>query len=299
MSYHEKEVEVEIRGGYTRDGAGVKLFRVFGGKYTFSRTDPFLLMDYFGSNDPAEYEKGFPWHPHRGIETVTYQIRGITSHEDSNGNKGRIFPGDVQSMSAGSGIYHEEMPGPSRNKSGEILSQEVLGVQLWINIPARKKMSTPAYAYHKSSSIPEITKGNHTKIRVVSGKFEDVSGPYRSFTANGITYLHMKIGKDDEFTLRGYEGRRVLVFCFSGSVKIGEDGILEERNSYALSVTGDWFNVAGIKEESDLIIMGGEPTEENIEWYGPIVMSNKDEISEAIRDLNTGTFVRSREPIII
>ncbi|MGP6239323.1 pirin family protein [Cuniculiplasma sp. SKW4] len=299
MSYHEKEVEVEIRGGYTMDGAGVKLFRVFGGKYTFPRTDPFLLMDYFGSNDPVEYEKGFPWHPHRGIETVTYQIKGNTSHEDSNGNRGRIFPGDIQSMSAGSGIYHEEMPGPSKNTSGEILSQEVLGVQLWVNIPSRKKMSTPAYAYHKSSGIPEISEGNHTKIRVVSGKFEDVTGPYESFTAKGITYIHMKIGKDEEFTLSGYEGKRVIVFCFSGSVRIGEEANLEERNSYSLSVSGDWFNIKGINEESDLIIIGGEPTGENIEWYGPIVMSTKEEISEAIRDLNTGTFVKSREPIIL
>ena len=299
MSLNEKIIETEIRGGYTSDGAGVRLFRVFGGKYTFPRTDPFLLMDYFGSGNPAEYEAGFPWHPHRGIETLTYQIRGVTDHEDSNGNSGRIFPGDVQSMSAGSGIYHQEMPGPSRNGDGKILSQEVLGVQLWINIPHARKMSTPAYAYHKSSSIPEIRKGNLTQVRVVSGSVEDATGPYESTNYQGISYIHMKIGSGDEFHLRGYEGKRVVVFCFSGSARIGKDHVLGERNSFSLSVSGDSFAVHGMANESDLIIIGGKPTGENIEWYGPIVMATREEINEAISDLNSGRFVRSREPLVI
>ncbi len=298
MQIHNKTVEAEIKGGYTADGAGVKLFRVFGGKYTFRKTDPFLLLDYFGSSIPSEYEAGFPWHPHRGIETLTYQIRGMTSHEDSNGNKGKIFPGDIQAMSAGSGIYHEEMPGPYKKDTEDVFSTEVLGLQLWINIPHEKKMSTPAYSYYKSKDIPVIRRGNSTSIRVIAGKAEDVEGPYESITSHGISYIHMNMGEGEEFTLRGYEGKRVIIFCFSGSVRMGESLKLEEKRSFVMSVEGDSFNLTGLGKVNDIIVIAGKPTGENIEWYGPIVMSTREEIAEAISDLNSGNFVREREPHI-
>ncbi len=294
MKSSEKHIQSRMEGHYTMDGAGVRLLRVFGGQNTFERTDPFLLMDYFGSSIPEEYEKGFPWHPHRGIETVTFQIKGRTDHEDSNGNRGIIRSGDVQDMIAGSGIFHEEMPKVENESS---MDRDVLGLQLWINTPSKLKMMKPLYAFHSANSMGRVKTDGGSLINVIAGNFEGTPGPFSSPYDLGLTYFHMKIKKGDTISLTGLDGQRSILFGYSGKVRVSDE-IIEERVATALSVEGDYVEITGISDESDVIFISGNPTYEHIEWYGPIVMNSKEEVNEALKDLRNGTFVREKEPTI-
>ena len=265
-----KNTEAEISGHYTMDGAGVRLLRVFGGPSSFKYTDPFLLLDYFGSSIPSEYEKGFPWHPHRGIETITYQIKGRTDHEDSNGNKGTIFPGDVQDMSSGSGIFHEEMPSYFERDKNNEFSRSVLGLQLWINTPADRKMKTPQYAYNKGSSIPEYRTDSGSRIRIFAGTIDDVTGPFRSPYDLGLNYFHIRIGEGEKIELNEMEGKRAIIFNFSGNVKVQNDTEVVEKKALIFDRDGGRIIMEGRAKESDLILVAGNPTDEPIEWYGPV-----------------------------
>ncbi len=183
--------EYIFKGAYAYDGAGVKLKRIFGGQESYRYTDPFLLLDNFGSSNPEEYLKGFPWHPHRGIETVTYAIKGKVSHRDSEDNSGIIYSGDVQWMTAGSGIFHEEMPHYIEDKDKQMIDPEMAGFQLWINIPAREKMKTPVYRPMKSKDIPVIRE-NNIDAKVISGIFDKVNVKY-SGGEQDISYYHIKM----------------------------------------------------------------------------------------------------------
>ena len=299
MGIKSKSIEAEMSGHYTIDGAGVKLLRVFGGPSTFEYTDPFLLLDYFGSSEPSEYEKGFPWHPHRGIETITYQIKGKTDHEDSNGNKGTIFPGDVQDMSAGSGIFHQEMPTSLSMKGSDDkkLDTTVLGLQLWVNTPAERKMKTPEYAYYKALDIPEYKTDAGSVVRVFAGDFGDAAGPYKSAYDLGLDYYHIRIKKGDTIELSELEGKRAIMFNFSGNVRINGETEMTERKAFIFSRAGEFIEIKGREKESDIMFIAGNPTNEHIEWYGPVVMNTREQLNEAMRDLRNGTFVREKEPV--
>lgn len=294
MKPTEKHIEAHMAGHYTTDGAGVRLLRVFGGPNTFDKTDPFLLMDYFGSSKPEEYEKGFPWHPHRGIETVTFQIKGKTDHEDSNGNRGTIGSGDVQDMIAGSGIFHEEMPGVESESS---MDRDVLGLQLWINTPSRLKMMKPVYNFYKSSSMGQIHTDGGSTIHIISGNYEGTPGPFTSPYDLGLSYYHMRIRKGDTVSVGNLDDQRSIMFGYKGRVKASGE-MIDERNATIFSIEGNYVELEGISDESDVIFISGNPTYEHIEWYGPVVMNTREEINQALLDLRTGNFVREKEPII-
>lgn len=294
MKPTEKHIDARMAGHYTIDGAGVRLLRVFGGPNTFDKTDPFLLMDYFGSSKPEEYEKGFPWHPHRGIETITFQIKGKTDHEDSNGNKGTIGSGDVQDMIAGSGIFHEEMPGVESTPS---MDKGVLGLQLWVNTPARLKMMKPVYNFYKSSSMGQVHTDGGSAIHIISGNYEGTPGPFTSPYDLGLSYYHMQIRKSDTVSVSNLDGQRSIMFGYKGRVKASGE-VIDERNATIFSIEGNYVELEGISDESDIMFISGNPTYEHIEWYGPVVMNTREEINQALLDLRTGNFVRETQPII-
>ena len=290
-----KAIESRIGGQYTTDGAGVRLLRVFGGPTTFQKTDPFLLMDYFGSSNPREYEKGFPWHPHRGIETITFQIKGKTNHEDSNGNRGAIHSGDVQDMISGSGIFHEEMPDIENESS---LDKEVLGLQLWLNTPSNFKMAKPRYASYGSKGRERIVTDGGSKIDIIAGKIGDAIGSFVSPYRLNLSYFHIHLRSGDSITLDNLEGQRSIMFAYTGNVNIGIENI-RERTATVFSIEGQSVQIDGLSKDSDLIFISGQPTYEHIEWYGPIVMNTRDQLREAINDLSSGSFVREKDPEII
>ncbi len=290
-----------IQGRHTVDGAGVRLYRVFGGMDTVELTDPFLLLDFFGSNDPEEYLAGFPWHPHRGIETVTYLFEGKVEHEDSVGNKGVIYPGDTQWMTAGSGIFHQEMPKPLSTGDRGILQTRLMntavkGLQLWINLPGRRKMSTPVYRDVKGAHVPAVELEGG-KVKVLAGEFQGIEGPVKAGKDVDPTYMDVTLLPEDELrfpTKRGYtalayviEGK--AIFDPRGKAAIGEGNLVVFED-------GDEI---GVRTESGarFIILTGKPLREPVAWYGPIVMNSEEQILEALSDLRRGTFVREREPI--
>lgn len=266
-----------LKGHSTRDGAGVKLFRVFAND-TVELTDPFLLLDHFGSDNPSDYIKGFPWHPHRGIETVTYMLDGEVEHEDNLGNKGVIGPGDIQWMSAGSGIIHQEMPKASR------LMQ---GFQLWVNMPKTKKMIQPEYRGITKDMIPIIKKDGHT-IKVISGRYENKIGPVKDLVID-VEYFDIELEKGKTFNYDIKEGYTTLCYVFEG------DGSFQ---STALSVGNLFLIKDGVslnvqaKTRLKFILVSGKPLKEPIAWGGPIVMNTRAELETAFREIDAGTFIK-------
>lgn len=288
-----------IKGRHTMDGAGVKLYRVFGGMETVPITDPFLLLDFFGSTNVEDYIMGFPWHPHRGIETVTYVMEGKVEHEDSEGNKGVIYSGDIQWMTAGSGIFHQEMPKPLDDK--EILHTRVLntankGLQLWINIPANKKMTTPVYRGLTRNQIPEedIDGG---KIKVVAGEFNGTIGPVKAGKEVDPTYLHVILSPEKEFHYKVKEGYTVLAYVIEGSAKFDPNTPEISEGNLVIFEDGDEVKISTNKNSVNFILLSGRPLKEPVAWYGPIVMNTQAQILEALSDLRKGTFVRNKNPI--
>ncbi|MGP6294063.1 pirin family protein [Caldiplasma sukawensis] len=291
----EKSIIGIIQGRVAYDGAGVKLLRTFGGPNTFKMTDPFLLMDLFGSDIPQEYEAGFPWHPHRGIETLTYQIKGITDHEDSNGNRGRMYGGDIQSMVAGSGIFHQEMPAYNDEELRKSGKKEVYGVQLWINLRSREKMQKPTYIYRKSSEIETYKTEGGTQVKVIGGKYGDVTGPYVNESSQ-ISYFHFKFN-GETITLNEMEGKKILVLGLNGEITVNSNRI-SRGQVIILSDTGETFSVSG-QNGSEAIIIGGKPQRERIAWYGPVVMTTEEELNQAFLDLQKGTFVKDKQVLFV
>ncbi|HKI54244.1 MAG TPA: pirin family protein [Anaerolineales bacterium] len=263
------------------EGAGVRLLRSFGPK-TSNLYDPFLLFDHFAFNDPLEGPiRGFPTHPHRGIETVTYMIDGTTAHRDSLGNAGVIGHGDVQWMSAGRGILHEEMP--RRGPSGL-----VTGFQLWINLPSHLKMSEPRYQEVTASTIPTYEKDG-VKIRVVAGKVEDITGPVRDIAASPL-YMDVELAPGIEWQYPIPEGHTLIAYVFEGEgVFSGET--IEARKLLKFN-DGDHIAVKTENNPVRFMLMAGAPFKEPIVPYGPFVMNTIEEIQETLRELRNGTFIK-------
>ena len=308
MSENKTKVPVTaFKGKETMDGAGVRLRRIFGGSNSYQFTDPFLLMDHFGSNKIEEYISGFPWHPHRGIETVTYLLEGKVDHEDSEGNRGTIYPNDLQWMRAASGIFHEEMPKPLDQKNPEELLRtvglptSVVGIQLWVNIPSNEKMGKPGYNGIKGSSTPVVENGTGATVKVIAGNYLKTAGSFPGGGRLDPTYLDVKMAPESSFTFNTREGYVTIVYVLSGTPYIlsgSERRDMMQGEATVFSREGSQVTVLNGEKESRIIVLAGKPLNEQISWYGPIVMNTQEQIEEALRDLRSGHFVRDREPLI-
>ncbi len=283
------------------EGAGVHLRRAFGFGAT-EEFDPFLLFDDFRNEDPAAYEAGFPWHPHRGIETITYVLAGTVDHGDSLGNTGKLGAGDVQWMTAGSGILHQEMP--KGDPSGRMH-----GFQLWANLPALQKMTEPRYQDVTSTDIPEVTEDDGTAVRVICGSFWGKRGPVDGIAADP-RYLDVWVPPGTRRTLQVETGRHGFAYVFEGSGTFrdasqprsvrDEDGNfvtlpLEQTGNRSLVVfdRGDEVTVQAGDEGIRFLLVSGKPIEEPVAWAGPIVMNTQDELRQAYSELRDGTFIQT------
>ena len=298
-----KNIEYLFHGTFTQDGAGVKLKRIFGGHESAKLTDPFLLLDHFGSNKIEDYIAGFPWHPHRGIETITYLLEGKVEHEDSEGHKGTIYPSDIQWMTAGSGIFHQEMPKPLDDKDRKELLRttgmpnSVVGMQLWLNIPASKKMSVPTYRDFKRNMLPIIDNGNGATVKVVAGNYFGTEGLLEE---NPLKTSYFDILMEDEstFELSIENGLNSMVYVIAGNVT-SESRTKETLVAGDLGVfsrDGDNVVLSTNDSKARVIFLAGKPLNEPIYWYGPIVMNSREQIDEALLDLRNNTFVKVKEP---
>jgi len=281
-----RTVEHIIEPQMVIEGAGVLLRRSFGPSRA-NPFDPFLLFDHFAFNDPIEGPiVGFPMHPHRGIETVTYMLDGSVRHRDSLGNAGVIGPGDVQWMTSGRGIMHEEMP--RRGPSGE-----VNGFQLWVNLPAALKMGRPRYQEVAAASIPAVEKDG-TRVRVVAGAIEGVTGPVTEIAARPV-YVDVTLDPGAHFQLDVPTGHEVVAYVFEGEVAFGSNGVGSEWIPAVRMVVFGQGDGMAARASADtggrFMLMAGAPIRESIVPYGPFVMNTEDEIRQALADLRSGTFV--------
>ena len=269
------------------EGAGVRLIRSIATS-ELDHVDPFLLFDHFGSKDPADYIKGFPMHPHRGIETVTYLISGHVNHKDSIGNSGSISDGDVQWMTSGRGIMHEEMPQPHED--------EMIGFQLWVNLPARLKMTSPRYQNITSDQIPEIQHEDGVKIRVIAGEVEGVRGPVKEIVADP-TYLDISIPPGGRFSQPVKNGHAVLAYIFEGTGLFEADSSDTETPIAGprLIVFDDGDRVSALASDQGMrfLLISGKPLNEPIARWGPFVMNTQTEIEQTLQELNNGTFIKT------
>ncbi len=268
------------------EGAGVRLRRSIAiGRLNY--LDPFLLFDHFGSDDPDDYLPGFPMHPHRGIETVTYMLGGVVHHKDSLGNSGTVGAGDVQWMTSGSGILHEEMPRPANG--------EMYGFQLWVNLPAKLKMTRPRYQEVRSVAIPRVAREGGVRIRVVAGEVEGVRGPVTEIHADP-GYLDVSIPPGRSFGQPVSRGHAAFAYVFEGKGIFGGNvkggGIRIPSPSLAVFEDGDSVYVRTDRHPVRFLLVSGRPLGEPIARYGPFVMNTKEEIDQALADLHDGTFVR-------
>jgi len=276
-----RKVKKIVKGRSTIDGAGVKLVRVLGHGDT-DLFDPFLLLDGFGSENPEDYMKGFPWHPHRGIETVTYMVSGRVAHGDSLGNAGVIGPGDCQWMTAGSGIIHQEMP----EESGHLL-----GVQLWVNMSAKEKMSPPKYRDIIASEIPSVALENGGEVKILSGTYKGVSGSIIPDYVQ-VTYLDVHLLVDEDWTFEVKSGDTVFLYTLSGEGTYGADMESIGERCAVLLDTGDTVIANGGIKGTRFLLIAGTPLNEPIAWGGPIVMNTKSELDLAFKEINEGNFIK-------
>jgi redox-sensitive bicupin YhaK (pirin superfamily) len=267
------------------EGAGVRLRRSIATR-TLDYLDPFLLFDHFGSDDPDDYVKGFPVHPHRGIETVTYMLGGSVAHRDSLGNAGVIGAGDVQWMTAGRGILHEEMPkvGPRR----------LDGFQIWVNLPRQLKMTAPRYQDVGSARIPEVVRPDGIRIRVVAGAVDGVTGAVREIYAEP-EYLDVSMPPQRTFVQPVPHGHTALAYVFEGEVELGGNDGAERVAATRLAVLGDGDVVRARTGERPgrFLLLSGKPLGEPIARYGPFVMNTAEEIRETLRELRDGSFIHA------
>ena len=284
MKPEPRRIEKIIEPQPVVEGAGVKLKRSIGTQ-TLDYLDPFLLLDHFASTERRDYEAGFPLHPHRGIETVTYILSGVVHHKDTLGNAGSIGPGDVQWMTAGRGIMHEEMP--------QVRPEGVAGFQLWVNLPANLKMTRPRYQNILSGEIPEIKRENGTTIRVITGKVDDTHGPVSGIAANP-TYMDVSIPPHTTFTQTVDNGSTAFAYLFQGEAKFSDgeaEQVLLRSPRMVVWDEGDFVDIATAESPARLLLVSGKPLHEPIARYGPFVMNTREEIEQALRDLRQGTFV--------
>ncbi len=283
MSTQPRAVARVIIPQPTLEGAGVKLKRSIATQ-TLDYLDPFLLWDHFGSNNPADFLPGFPMHPHRGIETVTYMLAGSVNHRDSLGNAGTIYPGDMQWMTAGRGILHEEMPKPADDGRME-------GFQLWVNLPAKLKMTQPRYQEIASKNIPAYTRDDGIKMRVIAGRVDGVEGAVTTIYADP-TYLDVTMPAHSTFAHPIESGDTAFAYIFEGVGKFEIDGKTITAPRLVVFGDGDSINVTTDAQPVRFVLVSGKPLYEPIARYGPFVMNTREEILQALRDLQNGTFVR-------
>jgi len=267
----------------TSDGAGVKLKRVFS-KELATLTDPFLLLDFFGSENPDDYIAGFPWHPHRGIETITYMLSGQVRHEDSLGSHGTIESGDCQWMTAGSGIIHQEMP--------ERVEGSMMGFQLWANLPRSHKMIHPRYREIKSADIPEINTEEGIVVKIIAGKYNGVEGSVKEIITEP-EYLDVSMPVDTEFRHVIDKEHTVFAYVFQGEGLVSQDQLVE---SDRLVLFGNGDEVVITTQDSPIrfLLISGKPIGEPIAWYGSIVMNTKEELEQAFREYQEGSFIKHK-----
>lgn len=264
------------------EGAGVKLKRSIATP-TLDYLDPFLLFDHFGSDNPADYLAGFPQHPHRGIETVTYMLAGTVEHRDSLGNAGSIQAGDLQWMTAGRGILHEEMPKP--------LDGKMEGFQLWVNLPAKLKMTQPRYQEVASKHIPEFKRADGITIRVIAGRVDNVNGAVTEIYADP-DYLDVTMPANTSFSHPIERGHTAFAYMFEGEGEFEENGKPVASPQLVVFGDGDHINVTTASQSVRFLIVSGKPLHEPIARYGPFVMNTREEILQALQDLQNGTFVK-------
>jgi redox-sensitive bicupin YhaK (pirin superfamily) len=273
-----------VRSQPTIEGAGVHLHRAIG-LGAPEEYDPFLLLDDFRSDKPAHYLKGFPWHPHRGMETITYVLAGDVEHGDSVGNRGVIGPGDVQWMSAGSGIIHQEMPkGDGRGAMS--------GFQLWANLPAANKMSAPRYRSISSGDIPAVTDAAGAIVRVVAGRVGDVEGPVRDVVTKP-EYLDVTVPLGRTFRHPIPRDHTVFAYVFEGSGSFGDNREIDDRHLVSFD-KGDLVTVSARTRAVRFLLVSGRPIGEPIAWQGPIVMNTDEELRLAFEELENDTFIKHR-----
>ena len=262
----------------TIEGAGVKLRRAFGA--ADERLDPFLLLDDFGSDDPADFQAGFPWHPHRGIETVTYVLEGRVQHGDSLGNSGVIGAGDVQWMTAGSGIIHEEMPDPSG---------PLRGFQLWSNLPADKKMIPPRYQGIRAAEIPTVELAEGVTAKVICGQAGGVDGPVDEVAASPL-YLDITVEAGRRHRHPAPQGHNAFAYVVAGRGRFGGD----EAEAQRLVIFSDdhELEIEAGDEGVRLLLVAGRPLREPVAWGGPIVMNTREELRAAFEEYRGGTFIK-------
>jgi quercetin 2,3-dioxygenase len=303
-----RRVERKFDGTETMEGAGVRLRRMFGNSEV-PLLDPFLLLDNFGSMNPADYVAGFPWHPHRGLETVTYMMNGKTEHEDSLGNKGVIDAGDVQWMSAGSGIMHQEMP---RRTEG-LLS----GFQLWVNLPRDRKMETPAYRGVSAAAIPVVKEEDGRVVNVIAGEYHRVEGPVRHIPVDPL-YIDVQLPPHAVFDHPVHRGHTVFAQTIEGggqfdpvgmpAIKESAGRLYSQDNDPANEATcgkgetilygdGDGVRIVAGEKGLRFLLVSGKPLGEPVAWYGPIVMNTREEIVQAFSELRRGNFIKSTKVI--
>ena len=280
-----REIEQIIEPQPVTEGAGVRLKRSIGTP-KLDYLDPFLLLDHFQSTHPGDYEAGFPLHPHRGIETVTYVLTGEVRHKDTLGNSGSIGAGDLQWMTAGRGIMHEEMP--------QVRPEGIAGFQLWVNLPAKFKMIKPRYQEIRSVEIPEIKKEHGEKIRVISGTVAGIAGPVTDIAANPV-YLDVSIPAHTSFRHPIERGHAAFAYVFEGEARFAggekEDGTKVTHPKLVVLGDGDYVQVATDETPVRFLLVSGKPLHEPIARYGPFVMNTEEEIEQTLRELQEGTFV--------
>lgn len=297
----QRKIRKIFKSRPTIEGAGVHLKRVFGFNQV-PELDPFLLMDDFHSGNPADYLSGFPWHPHRGIETITYVLYGDVEHGDSLGNSGVINSGDVQWMTAGSGIIHQEMPKGDANHM-------MWGFQLWANLPARQKMMAPRYREVKQKEIPEVTLKNGAIIKIISGTVNGVAGPVRDIVIEP-QYLDISMPANSQLELPIKAGHTAIAYviegaayfdsqrdCFSFEVAgrnyfdLERDCLIPQEN-LVLYGDGDTVKIEGGTTGVRFLLISGKPLNEPVAWYGPIVMNSQEELRVAFDEYRNGTFIK-------
>ena len=282
-----RRIQAIQQGNLTSDGAGVRLRRVFG-YHDVPRFDPFLMLDYFDSTNPDDYIKGFPWHPHRGIETITFLFAGKIKHGDSLNNNGLIGDGDCQWMTAGSGIIHQEMPQ---------ISPHLWGVQLWANLRARDKMTRPRYLEITAAKVPQ-TELDGSRIRIIGGRCAGIRGPAQRPDIDA-SFLDIAIGPHQAFQIAKGPEQRVLALLAQGKADFdGQTPPVDQPGSVVLYETGpaagEQIRIAAAANGARILLVSGQPIGEPVAWGGPIVMNTKEELDQAFREYRNGSFIKNQ-----
>lgn len=271
-----------IPGTLIREGAGVKLHRYIGSSQ-LSEFDPFLLLDVFDSHDPMDYIAGFPSHPHRGFETITYLLDGQIKHADNHGNQGIIKAGDVQWMTAGRGIIHSEMPSSETNR--------LRGIQLWLNLPAQKKLIEPRYQEYGSSSLPVINLGHHDQIKIIAGKVGEKSAPIQGIATDPM-FLDVSLSQDKDYSFTMNNSHHSILYVFAGALRVGQlstDGFVS-AGEMAVLTRGERLTLCGKEGNNHALLISARIIDEPVARLGPFVMNTRDEVLQALDDFRNNRF---------